>query len=1109
MNRTRRRSVCHWLLSGCLLLSLAGCERSAQQALPDAQAIALNNRGVGLMGRYDYEAALQVFRQLAQQYPQQETFRFNLAVALMNRQLDGDEADALTRFDALVTEHPADLRARYCSGLLEFRRGELERAAQHLQAVLTADPHDAYAAYFLAQSLQQRGDNAAALDGYRRALDADPYLRSAYYALAQLYRQQGNGKEAGRYLGLYQQLANNPRAQLVEFKYTRMGPKCEAAAPGVSATPPAQPPAGTLFAAPGEPLPLLPPADGDRQSGRPNLTVADIDADGRPDLFLAGRAAVAGTHNTVLLGRGDGTFAVAQDHPLAAVPDVNTALWGDFDNDGHTDVYLCRRGPNQLWRHTAAGGWDDVTGTTRTANGTLDTVDGALFDADHDGDLDLFLVNGDGPDELLNNNLDGTFRPLAAERGLAGDRPDSRQVLLLDIDDDRDTDIIVLHATPPHAVYINDLGWHYHPATGLESFVNTPMAALVSGDNDADGHPELYALDTGGRVRRWDVQPGGAWKVSVPGTLAPAAQPQLELRDFNGDGQAELLLATGPAWGVYALQDGGLALLFSAPGEHASQARASVVSAIARGPAVATVDADDALRVWPPGDGRYAFIGISPTGVNDSGSTTRSNASGIGTRLALRSGSRWILTDSWRHHSAPGQDLQPVVTGLGGAPRLDFVSLTWSDGVLQTELDLAGGQLHRIAETERQLSSCPVLFAWDGTRYAFVSDLLGVGGLGYLVAPGEYAPPRPHENLLLPAGLPAPRAGRYVLKIGEPMEEAAYLDAVRLVAWDLPPGWDLVLDERMAVAGPEPSGAAVFYRREQLPARATTTDGSDVTQRVTAADLQAAPVGAPDRRFIGRLAGDQVLTLEFATALDGERPVLVIDGWVEYPYSQTMFAAWQAQADYRAPTLEARGGDGQWHTVLAAFGYPAGMPRRMSVPLTGLPAGTRALRLTTNQEIYWDRVAVVQAEPLPRARRTVMALEDAQLAESGFARRSTGPQRQPYYDYTQRLPLWDTRHMAGYYTAFGPVTELLAAQDDATAIIGPGEEVQLDFAADLPSLPSGWSRRFVVEANGWAKDMDLYTAQGATLEPLPSSGRAGAAREALHARYNTRYRAGQ
>jgi hypothetical protein len=342
------------------------------------------------------------------------------------------------------------------------------------------------------------------------------------------------------------------------------------------------------------------------------------------------------------------------------------------------------------------------------------------------------------------------------------------------------------------------------------------------------------------------------------------------------------------------------------------------------------------------------------------------------------------------------------------------------------------------------------------------------------------------------------------------MEEAAYFDALQLVSYDLPPGWDLVLDERMNILGPEPSGDPLFYREQQLPRRATMTDGREVTRLVRTADLEAPPVGELDRRFIGRLQSPQQLTLEFDQPIDrpGARPVLVIDGWVEYPYSQTMFAAWQAQADYRAPTLAARAADGRWHTVLEQFGYPAGMPRRMALPLPDLPAGTTALRLTTNQEIHWDRVAVVYAEPLPATQRRALALQRAEVRASGFAQRTTGPQRQPHYDYDRRSPSGDTRHMAGHYTAFGPAGELVSVADDALAIIGPGEELHLEFAAQEAVLPPGWTRRFVLETRGWAKDMDLYTADGDTLEPLPSRALPGGRREALHAQYNTRYRSG-
>ena len=191
------------------------------------------------------------------------------------------------------------------------------------------------------------------------------------------------------------------------------------------------------------------------------------------------------------------------------------------------------------------------------------------------------------------------------------------------------------------------------------------------------------------------------------------------------------------------------------------------------------------------------------------------------------------------------------------------------------------------------------------------------------------------------------------------------------------------------------------------------------------------------------------------------------------------------------------------------FGYPAGMPRRMSVPLDGLPAGTREIRLRTNQQIYWDRLAVVFAEPMPEARRQVLPLEDARLAKSGFPLRTTGPQHRPHYDYDRRSPFWDTRYMAGYYTRLGDVFDLVATPDDAVAIFGAGEEVHLAFRAPEKRPPAGWRRYFVLETHGWTKDMDLYTKDGETVGPLPSTGKPGEARQVLHARYNTRYLAGR
>ncbi|MCP4040683.1 MAG: tetratricopeptide repeat protein, partial [Gammaproteobacteria bacterium] len=821
-------------------------------------------------------------------------------------------------------------------------------ALVHFRAVADGDPKDAYAAYYLAQCLAQQSEYEQALEWYRRSLALDPYLRSAYYGTFQAMQRLKLRKEARQVIMDYQRLAKNPRARLVEFKYTRMGSKGEALAINMATPAVVKRPQGPLFS---PPRPLI-EAVGKGISGtrwapsRPaGVTPVDMQGDGVLELFITNVAGGEGD-SSLLMSRGaDGNFSPLPSHPLAGVSKVNATLWGDFDNDGLTDVYLCRRGRNQLWRQVVKGEWEDVTAATGTANGELDTVDGAFFDADHDGDLDLFLINADGPNELLNNNLNGSFRPIAVEQGIAGKQTASRGVVLMDLDRDRDTDLVIINREPPHEVFLNDRLWSYHPATGFGGFNALPALAAVAGDLDADGIPELYSMMETGRLLRWRLDNNGDYQSQSLGEFTLGTEEgangfaQLAILDANGDGRLELLVATGAGWWIFDPEQRRRLFQAEAVGTDRLIGVAPFLDDPTTGPAVVGVMAGGGMKVWRSGTGRHSYLSFALSGREESGQSMRSNASGIGARVAVRTGSRWSMPPAFGGFSGPGRGLQPISVGLGGASRADFVSIDWSDGVYQSELDLEAGGVHRITETQRQLSSCPVLFAWDGEQYRFISDLLGVGGLGYAVAPGEYAPPRPWENLLLPEGLLHSRDGRYLLKFTEPMEEAAYLDGARLVAWDLPPGWKMVLDERMGITGPEPTGKARFYRGEMTPSRVENDRGEVVTAQVNLTDGRAATVGPLDHRFIGRLRREHVLVLEFPEPLDAYSgaPMLVADGWVEYPYSQTMFAAWQAEAEFAAPTLEARGEDGAWHTVMEQFGYPAGMPRRMSVPLKNLP----------------------------------------------------------------------------------------------------------------------------------------------------------------------------
>ncbi|OAB61612.1 hypothetical protein AY599_16875 [Leptolyngbya valderiana BDU 20041] len=1088
-----------------LLLALAACSPGDPGPTPDK--IERNNRGVALMGQYRNEDARQVFAELLAERPDWTDIEVNLAIATLNRQRENDERVALEIVERVLIDHPEHLRARYVAGLMRFYIGDTELALAHFDQVAAAVPEDAHVAYFRAQALSQLGRIEEALDDYRRAIDLDPYLRSAYYGAALAYRQLGDADQARAMLQIYQRFEGNPRAQLAEFVYTRKGVLAEALA--VSPAPDGDTPA--VFEGPilGEArtaanLPDL---------GVNALSVADIDRDGLLDLF------VTGGRTAVLRQRTADRFDWLADHPLSGVESVTAALWGDLFNRGALDVLLCRDGANRLFQ-LDDGSWQ-AAGTAADLEDEAACADGAVVDADHDGDLDLFVVNRDGPDELFNNDYNGQWRRLSttpeATLVSGGDRS-TRSLLVVDLEGDRDGDVVVLHETPPHQVLVNDRLWQYREKDGFDSFRQADLVTITAADPQATGRMALVGLTREGLLQRWKADGQGQWEAETLGRVEidDIDSAVLSALDLNGNGRPEVLLHHVGGFEIHGWSSTGAFERL-----HAESVPLLALTPIlldpSRGPALAgLVPAGDQveLRIWPAGPGRGQFVAIAPSGLSDTGAGMRSNASGIGTHLVLRSGREWAIADTYDRHGAPGQSLQPVSIGVGNRDRADFIKLLWSDGVLQTEMDLAVGEVHRITELQRQLASCPILYAWNGERHEFVSDLLGVGGIGFFASPGEYAPPRPWEYFRFPAGSLAPRDGRYEIKIGEPMEEIAYIDHVRLHVHDLPPGWRLAVDERMHTGGgPAPTGAPVFYREfsRMMPVAATNDRGEDVLETLLAVDGVAAPPGQRDPRFLGRLVEDHALVLEFDRVInpEGSRPVLIADGWVDYPYSQTLFAAWQAGIEYRTPSLDARAG-GEWQVVYEQWGYPAGMPREMSLPLDALPPGTTALRLRGNWEVYWDALSVVHAEDSPTgAVAQPLEADLGRLARTGFPRRDTLAQSRPYYDYQDRSPFWDTRYPTGYYTDFGPVDPLVETANGALVVFGPGEELHLEFAAPPPP-PSGWRREVILEVRGFAKDMDLYTGSGGTVGPLPvdQSVLNPDQREALHAESLNRFQGG-
>lgn len=1084
------------------------------RSLTDEQMAAFN-RGVGLMGTFAFDEAEKVFAELlaslGENHPFARLARRDLAIARLNQTGEGAQERALELLEPLVAEDPSDITSHYCIGLIRLFLGDPQAATEHFRAAVKVDPKDAYAAYYMGQCLEFAGAADEARTWYARSAELDSSLRSPLLGLQRIESRAGHAEEAARHLELFQSMANNPRAKLAEFKYTRMGHKAEAAVPLVMRDRP--PIVGDPFVA-STPTIIGEPAWREAEGGEPtSLTAADIDGDGRIDLFAAN--ALADGSSAVLLATESGAWRWVKGHALAAPKGVRAALWGDIDNDGDLDVYLCRAGGNLLFLGDGKGNFADATAASGTGAAGIDTVDGTLADLDHDGDLDLYLANGSGANELFANRGDGRFESIAASSGAAGDGRPSRAAVVNDFDGDRDADILILHATPPHELLLNQRLWKYAPSAAANPLFAERLEGAIAGDWNADGNPSILAAGPQGTLFVATSE-RGVWSLSRRESAQVGTKEDRSFIavDAAGGGVPNLLWRKDREIAIAALDGSPIARVAIPPGCGTPRAW-TVFQAGVAGPSVAVLT-NRCLVTLDPGPGRGSFATLRFSGRTDASQSMRSNASGIGTIYAARVGERWVGGDTYRQGSGHGQSLQPASIGLGQATEVDFLQMEWSDGVFQSELALPAQTTTVVTETQRQISSCPVIFVWDGSGRCFVTDCLGVGGIGYLVAPGEYAPPRPWEHVLLPRdAVPALRNGAFEVTLAEPMEEACYLDAARLVAYDVPTGWSMTVDDRMSMAGPEPTGAARFYRTSVSPTRAFDDRGVDCTAALARADHVAAPVTDIDVHLIGYLRAPHTLTLEFATPLDalpGE-PTLVAQGWVEYPYCQTNFAAWQAGISATAPDLEARGADGTWQRVYPAWGYPAGMTREMSLPLRGLPEGATALRLTSNQEIYWDSFLVAGVEACPDARRVELPLVSAALDERGFAVRVPRPQKRADYDGGRSVPLWDTRHQPGFYTAVGACTELLAATDDAVAIFGPGEEITLRFAPRDGSLSaplSGHERRFMLEVDGWCKDFDLFTGQGETLAPLPTRDGRPIAEDGesakLHRRFNTRYR---
>ncbi|MGZ3767933.1 MAG: hypothetical protein ACXVA2_24930, partial [Mucilaginibacter sp.] len=153
-----------------------------------------------------------------------------------------------------------------------------------------------------------------------------------------------------------------------------------------------------------------------------------------------------------------------------------------------------------------------------------------------------------------------------------------------------------------------------------------------------------------------------------------------------------------------------------------------------------------------------------------------------------------------------------------------------------------------------------------------------------------------------------------------------------------------------------------------------------------------------------------------------------------------------------------------------------------------LTPNDRRVRIRTNMQIYWDHIFFSTGKVNAPVKMRDLKMVGAQLNYRGYSAsyNKGGPYGPQWFDYYNITKGQKWRDLTGYYTRYGNVLPLLQKADDEYVIADGGDEVTINFdAMNLPQLPKGWKRDFLIYSEGWVKDGDLNTANGQTVTPLP------------------------